>query len=58
MKEGINNEWPNPFTNSIRSKMILIPDFYAAQQTECVKALLTKKKISLCNVPRRSKSHL
>ena len=30
----------------------MIADFHRAQQTDCVKALLTKKIISLCNVPR------
>ena len=51
MKEWINTEWSNPFTNPIRSKKILIADAHRAQQTDCVKAFLTKKMSSLCNVP-------
>ena len=50
MKEWIDTEWSNPFTNPIRSKKIFLADFYRAQQTNCVKALLTKKMTSLCNL--------
>jgi hypothetical protein len=51
MKEWINTEWSNPFTNLIRSKKILLADVHRAQQTDGVKALLTKKMTSLCNIP-------
>ena len=51
MKEWFNTEWSKPFTNPIRLKKILIADVYRAQQTNRVKALLTKKMISLWNLP-------
>ena len=46
MKEWINTEWSNLFTNPIRSKNILLADVHRAQQTDSVKALLTKKMTS------------
>ena len=49
MKEWINTEWSNPFTNPIRSKKNLIVDVHSAQQTDYVKAVLTKKMTSFCN---------
>ena len=39
-----------PITNPIRSKKILIADVHRAQQTDCVKVLLTKKMISLFSI--------
>ena len=51
MKEWINTECVNPFSNLISSKRILIVDIHETQQTDCVQALLTKQMTSLCNVP-------
>lgn len=50
MKDWINSNWSNPFTNPIRSKNNLITDVHRAEQTDCLKALLTEKMTSLCNV--------
>ena len=50
MKDWINSKWPNPFTNPMRSKNSLIADVHRAEQTDCLKALLTEKMTSLCNV--------
>ena len=58
MKEWINTEWSNRFTNPLRTKKILIGDVHLAQQTDYVKALLTKKMTSLCNDPPGSTSRV
>ena len=47
MKEWINTEWSNPFTNPIRSKNILIADVHRAKQADSVKALPIKKVTSV-----------
>ena len=42
---------PTPPPPQLRSRNTLIANVHRAQQTDCVKALLTKKITSLCNVP-------
>ena len=58
MKEWINIELSNTFTNPMRLKKILIADVHRAEHADCVKAFLTKKMISLCNVPPGCTSHV